>query len=262
MFGGIRLESTIEAYIHKIVNELHCGEEEKKDMTDEMKDHLYLLIQEYKEDGFSNEVAVNKALETFGEQKQLARGLQTSISPFHKLCKITTGIFFGLYVLILFFKFFLERMILTATIVKSGDFFNPHVAIPENFTGAFDVEYIHLNANFLPFKTTLQYILNADSYNVFIIIENTIGNALVFLPLGIFLPLLFPKCHSLLKVSITVTIIISAIESLQLLLCVGQFDVDDIILGTIGSGIGFLCFLFFRRLKNGITAIRRIEKEL
>lgn len=148
MFGGIRLESKIEAYIHKIVSELHCEEEEKKDMIDEMKDHLYLLIQEYKEDGFSNEVAVNKALETFGEQKQLAGGLQTSISPFYKFFKITTGILFGLYVLILFFKLFVERMMLTTSLAEIGESFNPHVAIPENFTGVFNIEYIHLNANF------------------------------------------------------------------------------------------------------------------
>lgn len=255
MFGGIELEPKVEAYIHKIVSQLHCGKEEKKDIIDEIEDHLNLLIQEYKEGGLSNEAAVNKALNSFGAQDQIATGLQTSLSTFHKVFKIATSILFGFYAFILLFKLLLERMIhLTFTTEQVG-FLNNYVTFPESNRGIFDLAYIHLNANFIPFKTTVQYILESDSYNLSVILHNTIGNVLLFLPLGLFLPLLFKKYKVFSKVLVFAAIASLSIELLQLILQVGQFDIDDIILNTIGSSIGFLCFSFLHRIKNEISSI-------
>ncbi|WP_158589621.1 MULTISPECIES: VanZ family protein [Clostridia] len=256
------MEPKVEAYIHKLVSQLHCGKEEKKDIIDEVEDHLNLLIQEYKEAGFTNEAAVNKALESFGEQDHIATGLQTSLSPLYKVLKIMTSVLFGLYAFIILFKLLLERIINLAFTSKQGVFLNHYVAVPKNYKGIFDFAYIHLNANFIPFKTTLHYMLESDSYNLSVILHNTIGNVLLFLPLGLFLPLLFKKYRVFSKMLVFVAIASLSIELLQLIVQVGQFDIDDIILNTIGSSIGFWCFVFLQRIKNEISSIPSTTENL
>ena len=112
MFGGNGLDKKIETYINQIVSQLNCGEDEKREIIDEMQDHLTLLKNEYVEEGFTNEEATQKALESFGEQKPLTKGLQESLFPFYKVFKIGTWILFGLYAFIVLFKLFFQRIIL------------------------------------------------------------------------------------------------------------------------------------------------------
>ena len=45
------MDKNIETYIDQIVSELNCDENEKREIIDEMKDHLYLLKNEYLEQG-------------------------------------------------------------------------------------------------------------------------------------------------------------------------------------------------------------------
>lgn len=239
MFGGDRMDKKIENYIDKVVNQLHCDEEEKREIIDEMRDHLQLLKNEYIDQGFTKEESTKKALESFGEQKQLTKSLQESLFPFYKVTKIGTWILFGLYSFIILFKLLFQRIIFRINdYYVTGDTFNRYVFTPMNSEG--HVEFIKVNSNFIPFKNTIEYISGADRFNMDIIINNTLGNILIFLPLGIFLPLLIKKYSRFTKVIVASTVISFSIETLQLALKIGQFDIDDVILNTIGSIIGFL----------------------
>lgn len=76
------MDKIIETYINQIVSELGCDKKEKQEIVDEIKDHLYLLKNEYLEQGLSDKEATNLALESFGEQNQLKNGFQEAIFPF------------------------------------------------------------------------------------------------------------------------------------------------------------------------------------
>ncbi|TKC19617.1 VanZ family protein [Robertmurraya kyonggiensis] len=236
------MDKKIETYIDKIVKQLNCDEQEKREITDEMRDHLQLLKNEYIDQGLTKQEATQKALESFGEQKQLARGLQESLFPFYKVFKIVTWILFGLYSFIILFKLLFQRVIIRILdYARLGDLeYNRYFFIPSDSNGFFDLQVWQLNSNIIPFQNTMNYINGTNTPYLSNIIDNTLGNILIFLPLGILLPILFRKYRSLSKVFIGSTIISFSIEILQFISQLGQFDIDDIILNVIGSTVGYL----------------------
>jgi glycopeptide antibiotics resistance protein len=103
----------------------------------------------------------------------------------------------------------------------------------------------HLSrANFEPLYTINNYM---DKYraegvmsrNVFL---NLVGNIIVFIPWGLYLPILFKKIKSLIGTLKGTLLFVIAIEVAQLITTLGSFDVDDIILNTLGAIIGYLIY--------------------
>ena len=98
-------------------------------------------------------------------------------------------------------------------------------------------EYLKWNANFIPFKTITKYIQSFinDSLSKTIIIQNLIGNTLLFAPAGILLPCTFQRLYRFKNFLITLLFILVSVEIVQLLTQSGSFDIDDIILNSIGA---------------------------
>lgn len=71
---------------------------------------------------------------------------------------------------------------------------------------------------------------------------NVIGNVLVFIPLGIFLPKLFLRLSKVLPVTVLSLELSLIIEVTQLVTRIGSFDVDDLFLNTIGGILGYLIY--------------------
>jgi glycopeptide antibiotics resistance protein len=84
-----------------------------------------------------------------------------------------------------------------------------------------------------------------DRFNTDIILENLLGNILIFLTLGVFLPLLFKKYRSLAKMLLYSVSLSFVIEAVQILGRIGQFDIDDILLNTFGCLLGHLAAMIF-----------------
>lgn len=84
--------------------------------------------------------------------------------------------------------------------------------------------------------------MESHQYNLDIVLQNTIGNILIFIPLGFFFILLFRKCGTILKVAMAGFTVTAAIEVTQFFLQIGQFDVDDILLNTMGTIVGAIIF--------------------
>lgn len=104
------------------------------------------------------------------------------------------------------------------------------------------LEYIKYSSNIVPFKTISTYI-NAifdGSMNIDIPIKNLIGNFILFLPMGIYLPFLTKKINKMNVLSIFMIILLSIIEVVQLVTRRGSFDIDDFILNILGALIGFV----------------------
>lgn len=95
--------------------------------------------------------------------------------------------------------------------------------------------------NFYPFRTIFTYIIGYNSNNKIPFIINIIGNIVVLMPFGFLLPLAFKKQLNRLDKLLFATVTgILVIEMLQLVFKVGVFDVDDIILNSMGVVIGFV----------------------
>jgi glycopeptide antibiotics resistance protein len=96
--------------------------------------------------------------------------------------------------------------------------------------------------NFVPFKTILPYLLGHKG--LIIAGVNLIGNIALLVPIGFLVPCIYPnlKWKSLLFVAIIAGF---SIEIPQVVLGVGIFDIDDIILNALGVMIGYWAFLFF-----------------
>ena len=92
-------------------------------------------------------------------------------------------------------------------------------------------------ANFIPFHTLHCYIEGSEPMRY--TTENLVGNILLFIPLGIFLPLLFEKVNTLRKVLLYAFAVSSFLEIIQLFTLLGNFDIDDILLNVLGAFVGF-----------------------
>jgi hypothetical protein len=57
------MDKQIKSYIQGIIEELHCSEEEKREIAEEMKDHLNLLKKELWKKGFLKAKLSKKRLE-------------------------------------------------------------------------------------------------------------------------------------------------------------------------------------------------------
>ncbi|WP_276088085.1 VanZ family protein [Pedobacter sp. JY14-1] len=91
-------------------------------------------------------------------------------------------------------------------------------------------------ANLLPFRTILAYLLGEKGLMIGGI--NLIGNIILLIPMGLLLPLVFPKLNWK-KTIVLAAAIGFSIEGIQVLLQVGIFDIDDVILNGLGIVAGY-----------------------
>lgn len=235
------MDKSIETYIDQIIKRLNCDEEEKYEIRDEMRDHLYLLKNEFLEEGLSEEESTQRALKSFGEQKPLIDGYREVIFPFYSLFKMGTWVLFGIYTLIVMYYLLIKRIIVRVYdyIIWGSSARNNFFFYPKDSNGFFDIKVWQENSNLIPFRNMIYYLNSTENLYLHDIINNTLGNILIFIPLGFFLPIIFRRYNKSSKVVIISIIISLSLEILQFALQLGQFDIDDIILNAIGSMVGF-----------------------
>ena len=104
------------------------------------------------------------------------------------------------------------------------------------------LEYIKYSTNIIPFKSIIRYTkaLFDRSMNMSIPITNLVGNLILFLPMGIYLPFFIKKINKMGIYSIYIIILIFLVEIIQLLTRRGIFDIDDLILNLSGALIGYV----------------------
>ncbi len=109
-------------------------------------------------------------------------------------------------------------------------------------------DYLKDHTSFVPLRFVFDYISSVPTDGIYNYrLRNIIGNTVLFMPLGFFLPCLLKKICSLKKLLISVTIIILAIELVQLFFVLGSFDVDDIILNCLGASAGYWLYGHIRQ---------------
>lgn len=103
-------------------------------------------------------------------------------------------------------------------------------------------------SNFIPFKEILRYNIGSRLF-----VKNIIGNVLLFLPYGYFISYYLKNKKMLPSVVLTLAVSIT-IEVVQL--NIGRtFDIDDIILNTVGGILGSGIYILIDRIKNMLPKV-------
>lgn len=96
--------------------------------------------------------------------------------------------------------------------------------------------------NLIPFTEILRYKIGSKLF-----IKNVIGNIILFIPFGILITYLknITTPSKIISISLSTSLIIEIIQ-----LLIGRvFDIDDIILNTIGAIIGYCIFKLVYKIK-------------
>ena len=101
--------------------------------------------------------------------------------------------------------------------------------------------------NYIPFKTIMPYLFGSAGWLIGGL--NILGNILLLVPVGFLLPFIFKKVNwkQILVVAVLSGMII---EGMQVVLHVGIFDIDDVILNGLGVLLGFWLFLLFQKIMS------------
>lgn len=109
-----------------------------------------------------------------------------------------------------------------------------------------ELEQEYYRYNLIPFKEIERFWKHRDILGIHSF-YNLAGNILGFMPAGFFIPILWKKRKSFLF-TLCVTFEMSfVVEILQLIFRVGSFDVDDLILNTLGGILGYLLLMLVEK---------------
>ena len=95
--------------------------------------------------------------------------------------------------------------------------------------------------NLILFKEIRRFWNYRNQLGIFATATNLLGNVLIFLPFGFFMAMA-SKYRSFLDTVIYSFALSLIIELSQLFMKVGCFDVDDLLLNTMGGVLGFVAF--------------------
>ncbi|MGF9936478.1 VanZ family protein [Bacillus anthracis] len=239
---------TIEKYIKSIVQKTNLSQSDKDELYFEIYDHLTSLKQEFLDQGKSEEEATTLAIQNFGEASTLGteieKAMQSSTQKYVQW--IGWGLFLP-YSFVLLFKLLLGRSAFyfgnLTYFFETGDWHSIHGGL----------------INLVPFRSTIRYLTEFDSYNIDIILMNTLGNVIIFIPFGFLLPLLFKQINNVKMASKIFIKFILLIESLQLLTFTGVFDIDDIMLNMLGALIGYGSFVGMKYILERVRSVDKVD---
>lgn len=118
--------------------------------------------------------------------------------------------------------------------------------------------------NLIPFYSIIEY-LSASSGNLKdFAFANVVGNILIFIPFGVYLPLL--KNNKRVIINLLFIVVVSVfVEIIQGLFGIGTADIDDIILNSLGGWFGIVGYKFLlfilrdeKKVRTAITVLSAI----
>lgn len=116
------------------------------------------------------------------------------------------------------------------------------------FSERYGRDLIRQQYNLVLFKEIKRFIQYREHIGLEGFIVNIFGNVIAFMPYGFLLPLLnraYRRFYIIVILSVLFSLII---ESAQLILKVGVFDVDDILMNSLGGILGYVMFLIIHSI--------------
>ena len=108
--------------------------------------------------------------------------------------------------------------------------------------------------NLVPFVEIRRFWVYREQLGFWAVFTNLFGNVIGFIPYGFILPVIAHKCRNGLFIVASGFSLSLLVETVQLIAKVGCFDVDDLILNTLGAAIGYMLFAvcnYLRRKRYG-----------
>ena len=104
--------------------------------------------------------------------------------------------------------------------------------------------------NLVPFREIARFLTNRDEIGIWGAFTNLAGNILAFIPFGILVPAAFRSMRKAYRTILAGMFISAAAELLQYKLACGVCDIDDVILNTAGTAIGYAVFTTVMKIRR------------
>ncbi len=104
--------------------------------------------------------------------------------------------------------------------------------------------------NLVPFKEIRRFIVYREVLGYKAVFLNIVGNVVAFMPFGFIVPEVWERLNRWYIIVFLGFLFSLSIETAQLLGHVGSFDVDDLLLNTIGALIGYWFFVVAKGVWN------------
>ncbi len=113
--------------------------------------------------------------------------------------------------------------------------------------------------NLIFFNEIRRFWVYREQLGIRAFLLNVVGNVLAFVPCGFLLPAVSRRCRWIYGCAAVGLLISFTIECTQLIFRVGSFDVDDLLLNTLGVILGFFInrFIQRRRYRRAVESGRR-----
>lgn len=108
--------------------------------------------------------------------------------------------------------------------------------------------------NLTPMNEITRYFHHYDVVGPVLFLINIVGNVAAFMPFGFFLPIISRRSKKWYNTVMLGFGFSLTLETLQLIFMVGSFDVDDMILNTLGAALGFATY---QAVQWGRSKLRR-----
>ena len=113
--------------------------------------------------------------------------------------------------------------------------------------------------NLVLFKEIRRFVEYRETLGLFAVFTNLFGNILIFVPYGFFISVASRMRGFLMTLFYSLGLSLG-VEVFQLLTRVGSFDVDDLLLNTIGGILGYVLFLICNGIRRKYDGRRQKEK--
>lgn len=104
--------------------------------------------------------------------------------------------------------------------------------------------------NLVLFKEIRRFIVYRDILGHPAVLLNLVGNVAAFMPFGFILPMVWNRLNRWYTIVLLGFLFSFCIETAQLITRVGCFDVDDMLLNTVGALIGYFVFVLAKGVWN------------
>ena len=111
-------------------------------------------------------------------------------------------------------------------------------------------EFREFRYNLRPFFEIRRFWKYRDVVGEKSFLSNIFGNVIGFVPFGLILPVILPRMQNGFLIVLSGFWLSLCVEVIQLVTKVGCFDVDDLILNTLGALLGYIGFVILNQIRR------------
>ncbi len=116
--------------------------------------------------------------------------------------------------------------------------------------------------NLVLFKEIKRFWIYREQLGWYAVFTNLFGNVLIFVPFGFFLPMASKYKYRSFFSAIFYSFALSlCVETFQLLAKVGSFDVDDMMLNTLGGALGYIAFMICAAIRRNYGVHKKSKRK-